>query len=75
MSAELEIPPAAQQLEMEASFRLLFHQNPLPMWVVDGKSLAFLVVNDAAILKYGFTREEFQAMSMDQIAVLEDENA
>jgi len=76
MSAELETPPpAAQQLEMEASFRLLFHQNPLPMWVVDGKTLTFLVVNDAAILKYGYTREEFQAMSMDQIADLEDENS
>jgi two-component system cell cycle sensor histidine kinase/response regulator CckA len=74
MTAELETPPTSQRLEMEASFRLLFHQNPLPMWVVDSKTLAFLVVNDAAILKYGYSREEFQAMSMDQIADLEEEN-
>ena len=75
MSSEIETPPAPQQLEMEASFRLLFHQNPLPMWVVDGGTLAFIVVNDAAILKYGYSREEFQAMSMDQIADLDEENA
>ena len=74
MITELE-PPASAQLEMEASFRLLFHQNPLPMWVVDNKTLVFVVVNDAAIAKYGYTREEFQGMTMDQIAELEDEGA
>lgn len=59
------IPP---QLESEASFQLLFHQHPLPMWVVDAESLAFIVVNDAATKKYGYSREEFLAMTMDQIA-------
>jgi len=59
------IPP---QLESEASFQLLFHQHPLPMWVVDAESLAFIVVNDAAVKKYGFSRDEFLAMTMDQIA-------
>lgn len=38
------------------------------MWVVDANSLAFIVVNDAAVKKYGYTREEFLAMTMDQIA-------
>src|SRR5277367_6583962 len=56
------------QLENEASFRLLFHQHPLPMWVVDNQSLAFLAVNDAAIDLYGYTREEFLSLTMDQIA-------
>ena len=59
------IPP---QLESEASFRLLFHQHPLPMWVVDAESLAFIVVNDAAVRKYGYSRDEFLAMTMDQLA-------
>lgn len=62
------LPP---QLESEVSFQLLFHQHPLPMWVVDAKSLAFIVVNDAAVKKYGFSREEFLAMTMDQIAAPE----
>ncbi|HSI12852.1 MAG TPA: PAS domain S-box protein [Chthoniobacter sp.] len=67
MSSVLDapIPP---QLESEASFQLLFHQHPLPMWVVDAESLAFIVVNDAAVKKYGYSRDEFLAMAMDQIA-------
>ncbi len=60
--------PVPPQLESEASFQLLFHQHPLPMWVVDANSLAFIVVNDAAVRKYGYSREEFLAMTMDQIA-------
>jgi PAS domain S-box-containing protein len=61
------------QLESEASFQLLFHQHPLPMWVVDAETLGFIVVNDAAVKKYGYTREEFQGMTMDQIASPEDD--
>jgi len=38
------------------------------MWVVDASSLKFIVVNDAAVKKYGFSREEFLALTMDQIA-------
>ncbi len=64
--------PSAPALEREASFQLLFHGHPLPMWVVDAKSLAFLVVNEAAIRKYGYAREEFLAMTMDQIAEPEE---
>ncbi len=64
-------PPVLPELESETSFRLLFHLHPLPMWVVDASSLAFLVVNDAAVEKYGYTREEFLGMTMDQIATIE----
>ena len=64
--------PSAPALEREASFQLLFHAHPLPMWVVDADSLAFLVVNDAAVRKYGYAREEFLAMKMDQIAEPEE---
>ncbi|HEY3900956.1 MAG TPA: PAS domain S-box protein [Chthoniobacter sp.] len=60
--------PMPPQLESEASFQLLFHQHPLPMWVVDAESLAFIAVNDAAVKKYGYTREEFHGLTMDQIA-------
>jgi len=67
MGALLE-SPLPPQLETEASFQLLFHQHPLPMWVVDAASLQFIVVNAAAVEKYGYTREEFLAMTMDQIA-------
>ncbi len=62
------LPFPASTLENEASFRLLFHQHPLPMWVVDNETLAFLAVNDAAVDLYGFSRDEFYQLTMDEIA-------
>ncbi len=48
----------------DASFRLLFDANPLPMWVYDVASLAFLEVNAAAVEHYGYSREEFLRMKV-----------
>ena len=39
----------AGSTESEARFRLMFAGNPLPMWLYDMQTLAFLEVNDAAI--------------------------
>src|SRR6266511_139124 len=50
--------------EHDASFRLLFDNNPLPMWVYDPEMLYFLEVNAAAITHYGYAREEFLTMQM-----------
>ncbi len=50
--------------ESEAQYRLLFDSSPLPTWVFDRKSLAFLAVNDAAVRQYGFSREEFADMTI-----------
>jgi diguanylate cyclase (GGDEF)-like protein/PAS domain S-box-containing protein len=47
----------------EASFRLLFDSNPLPMWVYNVETLRFLSVNDAAVAHYGYGREQFLSMS------------
>jgi len=47
--------------------RELFENNPLPMWVFDFESLAFLAVNDAAIRQYGYSRREFLAMTIKEI--------
>ena len=48
----------------ETQYQLLFDANPLPMWVFDRKSLAFLAVNEAAVRHYGFSREEFADMTI-----------
>ena len=45
-------------------YRLLFDANPFPMVVVDRQSLRFLAVNEAAIERYGWSREEFLAMGI-----------
>ncbi|MGO4819980.1 MULTISPECIES: response regulator [unclassified Flavobacterium] len=50
----------------------LFHLSPLPMWVYDLGTFSFLDVNDAAIKKYGFSKEEFLAMTIKEIRPVED---
>ncbi len=45
------------------SFRLLFENNPVPMWVVEKSTLKFIDVNAAALELYGYTREEFLKMT------------
>ena len=45
-----ESTPARETLPAsEASYRLLFDNNPQPMWVYDLDTLVFLAVNDAAV--------------------------
>jgi diguanylate cyclase (GGDEF)-like protein/PAS domain S-box-containing protein len=43
----------------ESRYRKLFEHNPLPAWVYDRETLAFLNVNEAAVLTYGWTRGDF----------------
>ena len=59
----------------EEKYRLLFEANPQPMWVYDLETLAFLAVNDAAVLRYGWTRAEFLAMSLADLRPPEDRRA
>jgi PAS domain S-box-containing protein len=40
-------------------YRFLFADNPQPMWVADGETLAFLEANRAAAALYGYSLEEF----------------
>lgn len=53
--------------ENMASFQLLFENNPLPMWVYDLETLQFLEVNEAAMMHYGYTRDEFLQMTITDI--------
>lgn len=50
----------------------LFLDNPLPMWVYDLETLAFLEVNRTAIQKYGYSREQFLTMNLADIRPPED---
>jgi PAS domain S-box-containing protein len=58
--------------ERDAVFRLFFQANPLPMWIFDNKSLFILEVNEAAILKYGWSRDEFLSMTIEDLRPQED---
>jgi PAS domain S-box-containing protein len=58
--------------DSERRYRTLFDVHPQPMWVVDANTLAFLAVNGAAIRLYGYSKEEFLALTADQIRPEED---
>jgi len=63
---------ARQALERELresgkKYQRLFQSNPHPTWVYDIETLRFLLVNDAAVARYGFSREEFLAMTINDI--------
>ncbi|WP_293261502.1 MULTISPECIES: CHASE4 domain-containing protein [unclassified Microcoleus] len=51
----------------EERYRLLFKNNPHPMWVYDLETLEFIAVNQAAIEHYGYTRDEFLNMTVADI--------
>ncbi|MEI6947184.1 PAS domain S-box protein [Paraflavisolibacter sp. H34] len=50
-------------LESEESYRQLFNNAPLPQFIYDRRTLRFLKVNQAALLTYGYTEEEFLQIS------------
>ena len=58
--------------ESEERHRKLFENNPHPIWLFDRETLRFLAVNRAAIRNYGYSREEFLAMTIKEIRPLED---
>lgn len=64
---------AERQLKKsEEQYRLLFEQNPISMWIYDPDTYYFTEVNDAAIQKYGYSREEFKKMTLFEIRPIED---
>jgi PAS domain S-box-containing protein len=68
---ELEV--ARGEFQATASgYRLLFRVHPEPMWVFNIETLRFLEVNDAAIRRYGYSRDEFLAMTIKDLHRPED---
>jgi PAS domain S-box-containing protein len=58
--------------DSEARYRVLFEHNPQPMFVFDADTLRYLAVNDAAVHSYGYSRDEFLAMTVKDIRPPED---
>lgn len=58
--------------ESEARYRFLFDSSPLPMWIYDIETLAFLEVNLTAVDQYGYSREEFLVMTLRDIRPSEE---
>lgn len=60
----MERRAAAHARREQHYFRQLFEFSPMPMWVFELDTLKFLEVNRAAIDHYGYTREQFLAMTI-----------
>ena len=56
----------------ERNYRQLFDGHPQPMWLYDVNTLAFLEVNGAAVDRYGYSRDEFLAMTIKDIRPPQD---
>lgn len=56
----------------EHKYRVIFENSPEPMYVFDSDTLKFLEVNHAAVSHYGFSREEFLSMTLEDIRRPED---
>jgi diguanylate cyclase (GGDEF)-like protein/PAS domain S-box-containing protein len=59
--------------QREASFRLLFDSNPVPMIVCALNDERILGVNDAAVEHYGYSRAEFEKLSIRRLQAFDSE--
>ena len=59
----------------EASFRLLFEENPVPMCVFDHATLQYLAVNQALVDHHGYSREQFLSMTILDLTPPEERDA
>jgi diguanylate cyclase (GGDEF)-like protein/PAS domain S-box-containing protein len=59
--------------QREASFRLLFDGNPVPMIVCALDDERILGVNDAAVAHYGYSRAEFERLTIRSLQAFDSE--
>lgn len=50
--------------ESEKQYRSYFEANPSPMWIYNKRTLTYIAANNAAIIKYGYTLDEFKNMNI-----------
>ena len=56
----------------EKKYKAFFEDNPLPMFIWDFETLNIIDCNQEALLKYGYTREEFLQLNIRNIRPKED---
>jgi PAS domain S-box-containing protein len=66
--------PPADPGAGEGQYQAIFDRYPHPVWILDRATLRFLAVNETAVERYGYSREEFLSMSYPGIHLSEDED-
>ena len=68
-----QVQNSQQRLEKKARYyKLLFENNPMPMWIMSRGTLNIIDVNEAAIHHYGYSREEFLKLQSTDLRPAED---
>ena len=57
--------------QSEEEYKLLFENNPVPMWAYDTTTLSIVTVNASAILYYGYSLAEFLNLTVPDIVPAE----
>ncbi|HKB90436.1 MAG TPA: PAS domain-containing protein, partial [Opitutaceae bacterium] len=71
--SQMELRRIATELrEGEERYRMMFERNPMPMWIFNHASLQIVAVNESAVALYGYSTEEFLAMTVKDIRPPED---
>jgi len=56
------------------TYKLLFDNNPIPMFIWEKESLRIKKVNQAAIDRYGYSKKEFESRKVTDIVYFEDKD-
>lgn len=54
------------------TYLALFHRNPVPMWIYDVETQLIRDVNEAAVERYGYSREQFLRLTIRDLRPVED---
>jgi diguanylate cyclase (GGDEF)-like protein/PAS domain S-box-containing protein len=65
------IAATAALQQHDASFRLLFDSNPVPMIVCAQDTERIIAINDAAVAHYGYSRGDFEKLRISDIQAFE----
>jgi two-component system, cell cycle sensor histidine kinase and response regulator CckA len=60
-----------ERRKSDARYRLIFEATPLAKWLYDVEAQRFVEVNDAAVRLYGYSRQEFLSLKIDDISPAE----
>jgi PAS domain S-box-containing protein len=72
---KIKIGEAQKKLQMKAeNYKLLFENNPMPMWIISNASHSIMDVNKAALDHYGYSKNDFLQLNIKDIWCGEDKD-
>ena len=58
---------AIERKKIANDYTRIFNESPVPMYIFDSESSKFLSVNTASLEQYGYTKDEFLTLQLDDI--------